>query len=174
MGVWRWSASVLLAVGALAACSDPADLYEDYGLLGDAAPSFTLANEAAPLPSQGGPTVLHFWGLWCAECFRDERHVEALRAAIGAIDGAEMLDIHVGETGHYASVDEYFAEIGHEFPVIMDPAGAIGDLYEVIWYPSYIVVDAEGVITHAQTSLRFTGGPDAVLEALYEAAAGGD
>lgn len=169
MGVWRLSVSAL-AAGCLTACTDPADLYDDYALLGEPAPTFTLAEETTPLPEPGAAHVLHFWGLWCAECHRDADHVEALRGAIGAISGAEILDIHVGATGRYESVDEFFDELGYEFPLIMDPAGTIGDLYEIIWYPSYVVVDAQGVVTYAQTSLRMTGGPDAVLEALHAAA----
>ncbi|NKN31695.1 peroxiredoxin family protein [Marichromatium bheemlicum] len=109
------------------------------------APGFTLQSSGgAPVALadyRGRVVILNFWATWCPPC-RDEmpsmqRAYEALAA-----DGVEILAINVDEDA--ATIAEFGARLGLDFPLLVDPASAVTLDYGVRGLPTSYVVDRDG------------------------------
>jgi peroxiredoxin len=57
---------------------------------------------------------------------------------------------------------------GLTYPIVVDPAGKVGKLYEVERYPSIILMDRAGVVRFVHTGFR--RGDAEVVEARVQAA----
>jgi peroxiredoxin len=110
------------------------------------APDFTLiyADGTALRLSElrGKPVILNFWATWCTPCKAEMPELQALYSA--SDEGSfELLAINMREAPE--PVTAFGAELGLSFPLVIDPAGAIADSYQVTVLPVTIVIDAAGV-----------------------------
>ena len=74
-----------------------------------------------------------------------------------------ILAINSGEDSR-AAVDEFWTEVGYDFPAVVDPPGARGQLNQVLGalaYPTNIVVGPDGIVLHASY-----GFPEHTIRAL--------
>ena len=149
--------------------------YENYPGLGKPAPQFAYKDEdgveGETMPARGRTQVIEFWGVWCPDCMLDAPRMEEVRQAAAEMDDVNVLAIHVRGTGRYESLDQYFAESGYDFPTLTDPHSVIAKLYGVQWYPTYLVVDPAGTVTHMQASLSHADGVNRLLTAVNAARA---
>ena len=161
----------LLAIGlgmaiSLAGCDrlDPGLDYEDYSLLGQPAPRFTMAG--IEYPPENDVVLLEFWGLWCADCIEDAPHTARVRQTFASEPRVTLAAVHGGEYGRWASIDAYFAETGDPFDTLDDPAYNVSTRYDVNWFPSYLLIDRNGTIVHMQTTLSRRDGERRLIEAI--------
>lgn len=133
----------LLTIALLAACS-PALLAEPAPEVGAPAPDFalqTLQGDRVSLNALRGQVVLvNFWATWCGPCRLEMPAIQA-RYNDG---GFAVLAVDFNEPA--PKVQTFVAELGLSFPILLDPGGAVQELYRVRAYPTSFFVDAAGVI----------------------------
>ncbi len=116
--------------------------------VGYLAPDFTLATldgDVFTLSHQvGTPLVLNFWATWCGPC-RNE--LPALQDAAERYEG-EVTIVGVDQGEETAIVQAYVDQMGLSFPIPMDSALEVADIYNVKGLPTTYFVDADGVIRH--------------------------
>lgn len=148
-----------------------------YPLIGQPAPDFELprlgGGTARLKDYRGKVLALEFWGLWCPDCLLDGPNVNAFAAEAAKDKRLAFLAIHNRERfGKWGSVEAYFAEKGFSYPVALDPTREFSkETYKIPWWPSFVVVDKQGVVRHWRTDLTATGGAEllAVMKTLARA-----
>ena len=104
---------------------------------------------------RGKVVVLNFWGTWCGPCKNELPHFNEL--AVEYSDDVVFLLVH----SVYAEGDplEYVSELFPDSPMIFARDSAIGEYdkyYELMggdgYYPRTYILDADGVITYAQSN----------------------
>lgn len=89
---------------------------------------------------RGRVVVLNFWASWCAPCVEELPSLQALHLA-GA--GAPIvLGINVKESA--ATVKPFLKRMQIDFPVALDPQGAMARQWGVRVYPSTILLAPDG------------------------------
>jgi thiol-disulfide isomerase/thioredoxin len=92
---------------------------------------------------RGRAVVLTFWATWCPPC-REEMPVFAEIAA--ERDDVVFFAVDNRETDEVVAAFRDTFNMG--FPIGMDPSGEIGDRYNVIYLPTTLVLDADGIIRY--------------------------
>jgi peroxiredoxin len=82
-----------------------------------------------------------FWASWCGACREQLPALERLQQALAA-DGLRVLSVNFDDKP--AAAREAAQAAGVSFPVLMDPAGEAGRLYDVGKLPQVVVVDRNG------------------------------
>ena len=118
----------------------------DVGLdIGQIAPGFLTTTETGTpfslVNERGRFVLLSFWATWCGPCRVEMPEFEkAFRAnpnlTIVGVDNAETAE----------QVAAFRGELDLTFPLVLDPAAAIQDLYAIRAYPSTYLLDRDGVI----------------------------
>ncbi|MBN1992385.1 MAG: redoxin domain-containing protein [Anaerolineae bacterium] len=111
------------------------------------APDFTLPQlNGEPLALsdfRGQPAILNFWASWCPPCKRELPALQAAYAKYG--DKIGLIAVDVKEDP--AAVAVFVEELELNFPVALDPDGAVSDLtYEVRGIPTTLFIDANGLV----------------------------
>lgn len=104
----------------------------------------------APLSSyRGRPVLLYFWATWCAPCVADMPKLEALENE-AAPQGLVLLSVDEDEDVNRA--DNYLAQHHYSWPNTQDD-GKIGDAFNRVAIPLYVLIDATGkIIFYANSS----------------------
>ncbi|MCX8068586.1 MAG: redoxin domain-containing protein [Anaerolineae bacterium] len=136
-------------------------------LPGQAAPDFTLTlldgSTLSLSGKRGQVVVLNFWASWCPPC---EAETPELQAVWEEYQGKGVAFIGIAYKDEEAAVRDFLSKHSITYPIGLDPAGQIADLYGITGVPETFVVDAEGKV------VRFYIGPvtadqlRAVLEGL--------
>ncbi len=133
----------VLWVWVLAACQAPA-FSQPSPEVGALAPDFALQNlqgETVRLSQLRGQVVLvNFWATWCGPCRLEMPAIQA-RYNHG---GFTVLAVDFAEPA--PQVQAFADELGLSFPILLDPDGAVQELYRVRGYPTSFFVDPQGVI----------------------------
>ena len=124
-------------------------------------PDFTLETVDGKTVSlsdyRGRPVVINFWATWCAPC-REEMPLLQETYDAHRDDGLVVIGVNVRETPE--KVKRFLAEVGVEFPVLLDSEGAAVNRYLVTSLPLTFFVDREGRLR----TLVVGGMTEAVLE----------
>ena len=124
------------ATGPVAAGDD----YRDFtAVLADGS-TFTLSEH------EGSVILLNFWATWCGPCVGEMPAFPRLLEKYG--DDLTLIAVDLGEDEE--TVETFLERNGYEFPVALDPEGAIGSLYPSDGIPYTVVIDREGkiAVTH--------------------------
>ena len=175
--VRRWLAAASLVVGAC--CSASAEQPAVAGFLerldlveyraGTNPPDFTGATSDARQLSlsdlRGSVVVVNFWASWCRECRPEMPVLQSLHREL-ASRGLAIVGINAREGPR--AVARYAEELGLTFPLVLDPAGKINDLYGVIGLPTTFVLARDGRAVAFAVGPRAWGSPPAraLLETL--------
>lgn len=115
---------------------------------GSVAPDFSI-NDATGKTVQlsdlrGSVVLLNFWATWCPPC---QEEVPALSRLNTRMAGTafRMVTISIDEGGS-AAVEDFFRTSGYRLPTLLDPAGAVGQLYGITGVPETFIIDSQGVI----------------------------
>lgn len=130
--------ALLLETPAL--LDEPAIEFEAHDLEGNVVRSEDL---------RGRVVLLNFWGIWCKSCRQEIPHLveldrkwkEAGLAVLGADYGDAPEDL-----------EGFVAELGMTYPVLVDEG--LADDYEVLVYPTSVLIDRRGRIRHRVEGYR--------------------
>ncbi len=122
-------------------------------IAGHPAPDFelkTLAGTTLRLSDyKGQPVLVNFWATWCGPCraeFPDFQRAFTDNAA-------ELIIIGVNHTAadQVELVDDFVAEMGATFPIVLDENGETIKLYRVLGLPTSVFIDRNGVVNEIFT-----------------------
>ena len=115
---------------------------------GHPAPAFSLpvlgGGGSLSLGSLRGKVVLvNFWATWCKPCEDEMPAMERLYQALRS-QGFELIAVSVDDDRR--EVEEFTAEMGLSFPVLLDPEKRVSDAYQSYRFPESYLVDRDGVL----------------------------
>jgi peroxiredoxin len=137
----------LILVALLLGCTDSGSLALEGISQGNRARNFTLedlaGNKVSLKDYRGQIVLINFWATWCPPCQAEIPDFErAFRARHD--DGFVVLGISVEETAEM--VGPFVDEFGMSYPVLLDSAGRIFQMYRVLGLPMSLLLDRDGVI----------------------------
>jgi peroxiredoxin len=166
----RWLAATLLVAAACsAALAEPpavTGLLKRLDLVdyraGTHPPDFTGhtadARQLSLSELRGKVVLVNFWASWCRECRPEMPVLQSLNRELAA-RGLVVVGINAREDTR--AVARYAEELGLTFPLVLDPAGKIYDLYGVIGLPTTFVVARDGRAVAFAVGPRAWGSPPA-------------
>jgi len=89
------------------------------------------------------PTLVHFWATWCGVC-------RAEQGTIDALAGDHHVVTVASQSGGAPEVQAYLEREGVDFPVIVDPGGALAARWGVHAFPTTFVVAPDGTISDVE------------------------
>lgn len=91
---------------------------------------------------RGKIVILNFWATWCPPC-RDE--MPALNGLWKSEKGKPfmIMGVSVGEAA--ATVKAFISKTGYEYPIYLDPNGALGSRFGVRSIPDTIIFNKDGM-----------------------------
>ncbi|HUQ51175.1 MAG TPA: TlpA disulfide reductase family protein [Gammaproteobacteria bacterium] len=136
----RWSGAALASLLAVAGSVSAATQ-----LLGSEAPDFvlkSLAGKNLRLSEYRGEVVmLSFWATWCGDCRAQLVELGEMRERYQDA-GVELLAVSLDQNARQAGAMTAEAS----YPVLHDPAGEVGRLYDVTKMPVMVLIDRGGVV----------------------------
>src|SRR5699024_1787860 len=89
------------------------------------------------------------WASWCPPCKTEMPYMETYSNDYAKEDNVAILAVNMTtlERGQKEKVPKFVEEHGLTFPILMDEAGIVKDLYDVMIYPTTYVINEEGMIT---------------------------
>jgi cytochrome c biogenesis protein CcmG/thiol:disulfide interchange protein DsbE len=119
---------------------------------GQAAPDFTLTSlngEPISLSDYAGQVILvNLWATWCPPCKAEMPGINALYEDYKA-DGFVVLAVNSQEDA--VIVQQFIAEQGFTFPVVLDSRGEVMNQYQVRGLPTTFIIGRDGQIQHTQS-----------------------
>ncbi|NDJ53727.1 MAG: TlpA family protein disulfide reductase [Chloroflexi bacterium] len=119
--------------------------------IGHPAPDFTLQTPDGDSISlsdfRGQAVVLNFWATWCSICRTETPHLQA--ASLEFQGEAAVFGVSVREPAHL--VASTVEDRGITYPIAVDSAGEVGQLYLVRAFPTTYFIDSRGVIVEIRT-----------------------
>lgn len=148
-----------------------------YSLIGSAAAEFAFpklgGGQASLSDYRGKALILYFGGLWCPDCVADGAHVNRLSQRAARSRNVAFLNIHtrnrfgrwggndpalIDPPAAEAAIRAYFAETGYSYPVAFDASRTYArENYAIEWYPTFLIIDRDGVIRAWRTDLGEDG-----------------
>jgi peroxiredoxin len=124
------------------------------------APDFkltTLTGEKVSLSDYKGKTViLNFWASWCPPCRVEMPYMENYYEENKDSKNVEILAVNMTKTERgggdkIEKVEGFVDELKLTFPVLLDEAGEVMKLYQIMAYPTTYLINPEGIITAKET-----------------------
>ena len=121
------------------------------------APDFTLTDQYGnthTLSDYKGKTVfLNFWATWCGPCQMEMPEIQAMYEDYGENQGdlvvlgvanPKSADHPTSQDVSQAEVEQFLADRGYTFPVLMDTAGELFGMYGIRAFPTTFMIDDDG------------------------------
>lgn len=111
----------------------------------DVVPFPTLDGDTASLADyEGRVVVLNLWGTWCPPCRREIPHLVELQRQIEP-RGGTVVGLAV-DSGEPDEIRAFAEEFGMNYPIWMTRTKKAVDHYEVMGFPTTLIIDGEGII----------------------------
>ncbi len=88
---------------------------------------------------RGKVVLLNFWGIWCKSCRQEIPHLSALDREFRE-KGLVLLGADYGDAPE--DLVSFAKELEMSYPILVDDG--LADLYEVLVYPTSVVIDRKG------------------------------
>lgn len=164
---------VALLVAVLATRAQSSERVTRSPLLGKLAPPIegtTLDGDAFDLRAQRGRwVVVNFFATWCVPCIQEHPELAAFEASHAAAGDATVVSVLFDDEPDNARAE--LDKRGGEWPVVIDPEGAVSVSYGVARVPESFLVAPDGTVVQRLVGGVTAAGLDDLL-AQYEAAAG--
>ena len=122
------------------------------------APRFTLEDLSGEKRSldefRGKVVVLNFWASWCVPCKREFPALKELHRRLGP---RGLVVLAVAEDSRKRAAP-FAAEMGLDFPVLIDRFGSVMADYNVVMLPTTVVVGRDGRVVGRAVGERDFGG----------------
>jgi peroxiredoxin len=122
---------------------------------GAPAPGFALPSlNGAPIALEsyrGRVVFVNFWATWCAPCKEEAPALQRLRSQLRD-EGFEVLAISIDSVEDRSAVAAFGADLGLDFPLLVDPEKRVYAAYQVYGVPETFLIDPMGRIAE-----RFVG-----------------
>ena len=117
-------------------------------LIGQKAPDFTLnsvhqKNINLTAYRDGKPVIIFFWATWCPHCRVQLDMLHKNQAALQA-KGVRVALVDLGENAK--QVQSYISANNINMDVFLDEDASVSDAYGVIGIPTFILVNADGIV----------------------------
>jgi cytochrome c biogenesis protein CcmG/thiol:disulfide interchange protein DsbE len=146
---------VALLVAVLATRDPRVERVTESPLIGSLAPAIegaTLDGETFSLDDQRGRwVVVNFFATWCIPCLEEHPELDAFHQAATATGEATVVSVLFDDDPDAAR--RVFEDRGGDWPVVVDPEGAIGVSYGVARVPESFLVAPDGTVVR-----RLVGG----------------
>lgn len=109
-----------------------------------------------------GPVLLNFWALWCEPC---KQEMKAFKGVVERFKeaGVSMVAINVDKVKSVAKVRAYVTTQDLNFPVLLDPDGAIArDVFSMESLPYSVILKPDGSVY--KKHVGFTPGDEVKTE----------
>ncbi|NQU73615.1 MAG: TlpA family protein disulfide reductase [Candidatus Omnitrophica bacterium] len=123
--------------------------------VGAKAPDFTLQDIAGQEVSlkdvlaSNKSTLLVFWATWCPSCRREIPELIRLNNEYKS-KGLKILTVNLGESP--GKVKSFAEQQGIEYAVLLDKDNKVGSQYGVMYIPTNILLDKNGMVKYKGTS----------------------
>jgi thiol-disulfide isomerase/thioredoxin len=136
--------------------------------IGELAPDFTattLEGETITLSDFRGKIVLvNDFATWCGPCLAKTPHlVDIYNAEGGAV---VFIGLNLQETE--ANVIDYKEQFNISYPLVLDPDGALTEIYRPIGLPTSWFIDSDAVVRYVHTGPMTTPMLQEALDAIRE------
>jgi len=115
---------------------------------GHPAPEFALKNLSGQTVRlsdfKGKPVLINFWATWCGPC-RSE-FPDFQRASIENAGKLVIIGVNHTTLDQPAVINDFVAEMGATFPIVLDETGEVAKTYQVKGLPTSFFVDRNGVV----------------------------
>ena len=98
---------------------------------------------------EGKVVLLNFWGIWCKSCRQEIPHLVSLDERLRE-RGLVVLGADYGDAPE--DLPAFIEELGMSYPVLLDDG--LADDYEVLVYPTSIVIDRAGRVRYRVEGFR--------------------
>ena len=127
---------------------DAAVILEPAPIAGHPAPDFELATldgETVRLSDFAGkPILVNFWATWCGPCRAEFPDFQ--KAWVENADNLVIIAVNHTTADQAEQVDDFVAEMGATFSVVLDEDGQAAGTYRIRSLPTSIFVDREGIV----------------------------
>ena len=149
------------------------DLLQGYGIRASVPPTpatdFTLPDlsgkERALSDGKGKWILLTFFATWCGPCASEMPALERLHQTMRE-RGLEVLGVALD--GNAASIGNFVRKHGATFPVLLDPDGRVGGIYQAQSIPLSYIIDPMGRIAGIARGARDWSQTKSLFEQLLE------
>lgn len=94
---------------------------------------------------RGRALLLNLWATWCPPCRAEMPYLQELQDRFGPA-GLSVVGVSVDDRGARRQLDEFVAEAGVRYDILLDPEMESMDLLGVMGLPVTLLVDPEGVV----------------------------
>jgi thiol-disulfide isomerase/thioredoxin len=127
----------------------------------------SLTGEEVRLSDHAGEFVfLNFWATWCPPCREEMPSMEVMHEELSDLP-FRVLAIDVQERPD--AVEEFVAEMGYSFPILLDESGRVAANYGVRGIPTTYFISPRGTVLGMLVGTRYWDEPD-ILSTMREIA----
>ncbi len=120
---------------------------------GHPAPDFelkTLNGDTLHLSDfKGTPVLVNFWATWCGPCRAEFPDFQ--KTFVDNADNLVIIAVNNTVADQVDLVDDFVAEMGATFPVVLDETGETVETYRVLGLPTSVFIDREGIVNEVFT-----------------------
>ena len=93
----------------------------------------------------GRPVLINYWTTWCIPCKAELPILEKLYQEYQQ-KGMVIITVNAIDQDSTDKVQGIIDQLSMTFPVLLDQGGQFANLYQAIFFPTTVLVDASGVI----------------------------
>jgi cytochrome c biogenesis protein CcmG/thiol:disulfide interchange protein DsbE len=106
----------------------------------------TLTSDSITLSNlQGKAILVNFWATWCPPCRAEMPAIQEMYDTFQE-QGLVILAVNATNQDTYTEIAPFLEEHGLTFPVLLDPSGEAGNLYQVRSLPTSIFIGKDGIV----------------------------